>query len=104
MAAWDVYLENDHGEDKCIDTVFYDDNCDAEYVYRGLVNHDGHDPGIRVERGDLKDFDEWENANYEDLVTEAAETGADREYGFDRPRFHEHKYEEYLDKSQYPRG
>lgn len=43
MKEWDVIL---HG--KTIDTVFYDDNCDAEYVKEGLVNHDGYNPLIEV--------------------------------------------------------
>ncbi len=42
--AWDVYL---NGE--LIDTVFYDRDCDADYVKRGLINHDGYDPGIEIE-------------------------------------------------------
>lgn len=44
MQAWDVYLN-----DELIDTVFYDSNCDADYVRRGLIGHDGYDAGIRVE-------------------------------------------------------
>lgn len=48
MTAWDVILEDKYGDDKVIDTVFYDDNCDADYVHRGLIGHDGYDPAIRV--------------------------------------------------------
>ena len=40
---WDVYL---HG--KLIDSVFYDADCDKDYVLDGLVNHDGYDPNIEV--------------------------------------------------------
>lgn len=43
--AWDVYLNG-----RLIDTVFYDADCDADYVRRGLVNHDGYDSGITVEK------------------------------------------------------
>ena len=43
MKAWDVIL---NGE--VIDTVFYDNNCDADYVRDGLINHDGYDPMIEV--------------------------------------------------------
>lgn len=43
--AWNVYL---HG--KRIDTVFYSPDCDADYVRRGLINHDGYDPAIVVRR------------------------------------------------------
>jgi hypothetical protein len=45
MTAWNVYLSG-----KLIDTVFYDDDCDADYVRRGLVDHDGYNPGITVRR------------------------------------------------------
>lgn len=43
--AWDVYLN-----ERLIDTVFYDADCDKDYVQRGLVNHDGYDPRIEVRR------------------------------------------------------
>ncbi len=43
--AWKVTLNG-----KNIDTVFYDDDCDADYVKRGLVNHDGYDPNITVSK------------------------------------------------------
>lgn len=43
MKAWDVYLN-----DKLIDTVFYDADCDSWYVKHTLVNHDGYDPAIEV--------------------------------------------------------
>lgn len=44
MKAWNVYLDG-----KNIDTVFYNDDIDAEEVKRGLVDHDGYDPNITVE-------------------------------------------------------
>jgi hypothetical protein len=50
--AWEVY---DYVEDETgvyhwqeIDTVFYNRDCDADYVRNGLVNHDGYNPGIVV--------------------------------------------------------
>ena len=43
--AWDVYLNG-----REIDTVWYDPDCDAEYVKRTLVDHDGYHPGIVVMR------------------------------------------------------
>lgn len=43
--AWDVSLDG-----KVIDTVFYDPDVDADYVRRGLVNHDGYDARIKVRR------------------------------------------------------
>jgi hypothetical protein len=45
MQGWNVYLHS-----KCIDTVFYDSDCDADYVQRGLVVHDGYHPAITVRR------------------------------------------------------
>ena len=47
MKAWNVCLNG-----KIIDTVFYDDDSDAEEVRRSLIDHDGYDPEITV-RDDL---------------------------------------------------
>lgn len=45
--GWNVYNGG-----KLIDTVFYDADCDAEYVRRGLIEHDGYpaDIVVRCER------------------------------------------------------
>jgi hypothetical protein len=43
MKAWKVYIGS-----KWIDTVFFMPNCDAEYVRKSLINHDGYDSRIRV--------------------------------------------------------
>lgn len=43
MNSWDVYLKG-----KKIDTVFYTPDCDAEYVKKSLVDHDGYDPAVSV--------------------------------------------------------
>ena len=43
MKAWNVYLGK-----RCIDTVFYTKDCDADYVRRSLINHDGYDSRIVV--------------------------------------------------------
>lgn len=32
------------------DTVFFTPDCDANYVYSSLVEHDGYPPDIRVEK------------------------------------------------------
>jgi hypothetical protein len=45
--AWNVYLRG-----RLIDTVFFDRTCDADYVRRALVGHDGYDPAITVRRCD----------------------------------------------------
>lgn len=45
LTAWNVYLNG-----RKIDTVFYDDSCDSDYVRRGLINHDGYDARITVRR------------------------------------------------------
>ena len=37
-------------------------------------------------------YEAWLHANYEDLIIEAAETGADRELDFDFDEFCERKY------------
>ena len=43
MNGWDVWLDGEW-----MDTVFYDSDCDEDYVRRGLIDHDGYDPGILV--------------------------------------------------------
>lgn len=43
MTAWTVYLRG-----KEIDTVWFTDDCDDEYVRTSLINHDGYDPDISV--------------------------------------------------------
>ena len=45
MIAWLVYLGN-----RWLTTVYYADDCDAEWVRRGLINHDGYPPAITVYR------------------------------------------------------
>jgi len=44
------------------------------------------------------DFEQWYNENEEELMIKAAETGADREMGFDAETFTEYEYEKYLRK------
>jgi hypothetical protein len=41
--AWNIYLNG-----RLIDTVFYNPDCDREYVRDGLINHDGYDSRIKV--------------------------------------------------------
>ena len=36
---------------RVIDTVWYTSDCDADYVRRSLINHDGYPWDIRVVRG-----------------------------------------------------
>lgn len=45
QTAWNVYLNG-----KLIDTVFYSGGVDADYVRRGLVDHDGYDSRITVRK------------------------------------------------------
>lgn len=42
---WDVFVGN-----KCVDSVPYDSDCDAEYVRTTLVEHDRYPPQIKVRR------------------------------------------------------
>lgn len=59
MTAWVVYVPDPEGEarvevpggeEQCreIDIVFYDNDCDEDYVLRGLINHDGYPSDIIV--------------------------------------------------------
>lgn len=50
MKGWNVYRPYGNGSYmKLIDTVFYDDDCDEDYVRRGLINHDGYPSDIIVQ-------------------------------------------------------
>ena len=49
--AWNIYLRGE-----LLDTVFYNSDCDEDYVLRGLIEHDGFDPDIEVRLRD-KDTD-----------------------------------------------
>lgn len=59
--GWDVYLrvDADDADDvgregpECIDTVFFDRRMSDDEVRRSLVDHDGYDPRITVEAGDV---------------------------------------------------
>jgi len=42
------------------------------------------------------EYDDWVEANYEELNIAAAESGADREIGFDFDYFAQHRYDEYV--------
>jgi len=41
--GWNVYLNG-----KKIDTVYFTPGCDAEYVRKSLINHDGYNADIVV--------------------------------------------------------
>jgi len=48
---WDVYgpsPDEDQDGFELIDTVFYDGDCDRDYVRRGLISHDGYDSQIEI--------------------------------------------------------
>ena len=47
--AWDVLVPKMSGLVE-IDTVFYTEDCDAEYVRRSLVEHDGYPSNIVVKK------------------------------------------------------
>jgi len=60
MQAWNVYLNG-----KNIDTVFYNNDCEKDYVLDGLINHDCYDSAITVQRENpppykRKTEDEWQ--------------------------------------------
>ena len=46
--AWDVYRDDGRGRPLLRDTVFFDEDCDEEYVKRALINHDGYPADIIV--------------------------------------------------------
>jgi hypothetical protein len=51
MNTWKVYKPWDgdnSGRLYYVDTVFYTADCDAEYVRKSLINHDGFSPNIVV--------------------------------------------------------
>lgn len=57
MIAWNVRSETGWRHDRngkivrrFSDTVFFDDDCDADYVRRSLINRDGYPDDIFVQR------------------------------------------------------
>ena len=46
MRSWNVFLGA-----RLIDTVYFQNICDEEYVRTSLIEHDGYDPRIVVEPG-----------------------------------------------------
>jgi len=60
-------------------------------VEKGLIAH---------YRSQKMSFEEWLNANEEEVTIYAAETGADRELDYDREKLQERLYEEYLNDSK----
>ena len=49
--SWDVFLiekDGSHRYIKCIDTVFFHEDCDAQYVHTSLINDDGYNSNIIV--------------------------------------------------------
>ena len=59
-----IYLHGKH-----IDTVFYDNDCDEDYILDGLINHDGYNPAIKIEI--MRKFKEEFTEKDFDLVNEA---------------------------------
>lgn len=49
QVAWNVYWKDSSLKGyKLLDTVFFDEDCDKEYVYDSLVNHDGYPTDIKI--------------------------------------------------------
>ena len=50
MKAFNVYTPDNNGlQYRLIDTVYFIDQCDAEYVKFSLINHDDYSNDIEVE-------------------------------------------------------
>jgi hypothetical protein len=60
-------------------------------IEKGLIAH---------YRSQKMSFEEWLNANDEEVTIYAAETGADRELDYDREKLEERLYEEYLNDNK----
>ena len=43
MQEWNIYLGGN-----LIDSVWFQDDLDADWVLDALINHDGYEPSIRV--------------------------------------------------------
>lgn len=49
MKAFNVFAPNNNGlQYRLIDTVYFIDQCDANYVKVSLINHDGYSSDIEV--------------------------------------------------------
>lgn len=46
--SWDVYVPTSNAKLKHIDTVFFNKDCDLDYVRTSLINHDGYPYNIIV--------------------------------------------------------
>ncbi|MCK9428673.1 MAG: hypothetical protein M0R17_01510 [Candidatus Omnitrophica bacterium] len=53
--TWDVYLNDEE-----IDTVFYNTDCDEDYIRHSLINHDGYDPSIVVKNRYKRKKKSWD--------------------------------------------
>jgi len=45
MIFWNVYLGGN-----LVDSVPYEENCNAEYVRKSLIEHDGYNPQIKIKK------------------------------------------------------
>lgn len=49
--SWDVFIPAPRGSGLIhIDTVFFNKDCDADYVKRSLIDHDGYRSDIVIRR------------------------------------------------------
>lgn len=55
-------------------------------------------PTVKQRELGLLEYNDWEEANYEELKIAAAESGADREIGFDFDYFAQHRYDDYVEE------
>jgi len=51
MQKWNVFSEVEY-KDELIDSVFFDSDLDEDYVRDSLINHDGYDSGITIEKAE----------------------------------------------------
>ena len=50
MQAWNVYVRTESCHCKLFDTVFFNKDCDKDYVRDSLINHDNYPTNIVIRK------------------------------------------------------
>ena len=50
MQAWNIYVRTESCHCKLFDTVFFNKDCDKDYVRESLINHDNYPTNIVIRK------------------------------------------------------
>ena len=84
MIFWDVILNG-----KVIDSVPYTESCDADYVKRSLIGHDGYDSGISVRKAKSAEktaAEDWQTliAKFEPTTDDLKDSPEGKRYNWEK--------------------